>query len=55
MAKRKPLMVVGILVTKDDQGNRIEKEFIPEKETKKIKDSLIDNAMASAGYTRSGV
>lgn len=55
MAKQKPLMVVGILVTMDDQGNRIEKQFIAEKETKKIKDLLINNAMAAAGYTRSSV
>ncbi|QIB68586.1 hypothetical protein Ami103574_04285 [Aminipila butyrica] len=54
MAKKKPLTVVGILVTQDADGNRIERSWdnIPEKEKKELRVKLTDNAMAAAGYVR---
>ncbi|MHC1723959.1 MAG: hypothetical protein AB9836_12235 [Aminipila sp.] len=54
MTKRKPLTVIGILVTKDAEGRRIEQLWndISEEEKKDFRIKLTDNAMVAAGYVR---
>lgn len=54
MAKRKPLTVIGVLVTKDTEGRRTERLWndISEEEKKDLRIKLTDNAMAAAGYVR---
>ncbi|MFV0518219.1 MAG: hypothetical protein ACK5MV_12560 [Aminipila sp.] len=56
MTKRRPLTVIGVLVTEDTKGNTTERLWtdISEDEKELLRIKLTDNAMKAAGYVRSG-
>ncbi len=56
MTKKRPLTVIGVLVTEDIKGNTTERLWtdISEDEKKLLRIKLTDNAMKAAGYVRSG-